>query len=621
VEPRHEEPGREPRAFREARAAEVGDLLVAYFSLEVGVDERLPIYAGGLGLLAGDHLKAAADLGVPLVGVGLLYRRGYFRQELDESGRQRELYEAREPHDLSLAREPATVPVELAGGSVEVAVWRADIAGVPLFLLDTDLPTNAGWARRITEVLYGGDRELRIAQEIVLGVGGVRALVALGRAPTVFHLNEGHAAFAAVERVRRLVEEGGLHFDEALAAVRRSTVFTTHTPVRAGNETFDVELVRRHLGPLVTRLGISWDAFAAIGRSAPEDDAFGLTPFALRLADARNAVSRLHGEVAREMWAHLWPDRPVDDIPIGHVTNGVHPRTWISSELAELLREVGVSLDTAPGKQRWKRARNLDLEALRRVRRHRKQALLEFVRDRAGDGAGALDVDVLTVGFARRFATYKRAGLLFSRPERLVPLLTDERRPLQVLVAGKAHPADEEGKALLARVVDFARSDRSGGRVVFLEDYDIPLARALVQGVDVWLNLPRRREEASGTSGMKAALNGALNLSILDGWWDEGYDPDIGWAIPATGAADPAAQDEADAAALFRLLEEKVLPAYYGSPGPGGGDRWLSRARAAIAHIGEHFTSHRMVAEYAHHYYLPAHSAQAATPRPVPEGR
>jgi starch phosphorylase len=370
--------------------------------------------------------------------------------------------------------------------------------------------------------------------------------------------------------------------------------------------------VRRHLGPLVTRLGISWDAFAATGRSAPEDDAFGLTPFALRLADARNAVSRLHGEVAREMWAHLWPDRPVDEIPIGHVTNGVHPCTWISGELAELLREVGVALDAAQGKQRWERARNLDLEALHRVRRCRKHALLELVRDRPGDGVGALDENALTLGFARRFATYKRAGLLFSRPERLVPLLTDEQRPLQVLVAGKAHPADEEGKALLARVVDFVHSDQSGGRVIFLEDYNIPLACALVQGVDVWLNLPRRREEASGTSGMKAALNGALNLSVLDGWWDEGYDPEIGWAIPGTGAADPAAQDEADAAALFRLLEEEVLPAYYGSPVPGGGDRWLSRARAAIAHIGERFTSHRMVAEYAHRYYLPAHRARTA---------
>jgi starch phosphorylase len=318
------------------------------------------------------------------------------------------------------------------------------------------------------------------------------------------------------------------------------------------------------------------------------------------------------------MWAHLWPDRPVGDIPIGHVTNGVHPRTWISGELAELLREVGVALDAAQGKQRWERARNLDLEALHRVRRHRKQVLLELVHDRAGDGVGALDEKALTLGFARRFATYKRAGLLFSRAERLRPLLTDEQRPLQVLVAGKAHPADEEGKALLARVVDFARSNRSAGRVVFLEDYDIPLARALVQGVDVWLNLPRRREEASGTSGMKAALNGALNLSVLDGWWDEGYDPDIGWAIPGTEAADPIVQDEADADALFRLLEEEVVAAYYSSLA-GGGEPWLSRARAAIAHIGERFTSHRMVAEYADHYYLPAHRAHAVARAPLPK--
>jgi starch phosphorylase len=559
------------------------DLLVAYFSLEFGVDERLPVYAGGLGVLAGDHLKAASDLEVPLVGVGLFYREGYFRQEVGADGRQAERYDERDPAGLGLEDTGVTVTVEVPAGPVDARAWRTNVGRVPLVLLDADGLSGA---------LYGGDREHRLGQELLLGLGGVRALRELGLAPTVFHLNEGHAAFTALERLRALVEDDGLPVEDALEAVRRATVFTTHTPVPAGNERFDVTLVRRHLEPLAERIGLGWDALVALGR-ADGDEAFGLTPFALRTAARRNGVSRLHGKVARGMWAGLWPARAAEDVPIGHVTNGVHPRTWLSEELAGLLAAQGVELDRGKG---WERAEGLDLDELAGVRRARKEALLSRV--------GALDADALTLGFARRFATYKRANLLLSDPERFAALLADADRPVQLLVAGKAHPADGGGKEIIEQVVAFARGELAGGRVVFLEGYDMALARALVQGVDVWVNVPRRLEEASGTSGMKAGLNGALNLSVADGWWDEGQEPETGWTIPGDGAAD---QDAADAAELYRLLEEEVVPAYY-----AGGDAWLRRARTAVARTGARFSSHRMVSEYLVDYYEPAHHDRTA---------
>jgi starch phosphorylase len=556
------------------------DLLVAYFSLEFGVDERLPVYAGGLGVLAGDHLKAASDLEVPLVGVGLFYREGYFRQEVGADGRQAERYDERDPAGLGLEDTGVTVTVEVPAGPVDARAWRTNVGRVPLVLLDADGLSGA---------LYGGDREHRLGQELLLGLGGVRALRELGLAPTVFHLNEGHAAFTALERLRALVEDDGLPVEDALEAVRRATVFTTHTPVPAGNERFDVTLVRRHLEPLAERIGLGWDALVALGR-ADGDEAFGLTPFALRTAARRNGVSRLHGKVARGMWAGLWPARAAEDVPIGHVTNGVHPRTWLSEELAGLLAAQGVELDRGEG---WERVEGLELQELARARRIRKEALL------AGLG-NALDPDALTLGFARRFATYKRANLLLSDPERFATLLADADRPVQLLVAGKAHPADGGGKGIIEQVVAFARGELAGGRVAFLEDYDMALARALVRGVDVWVNVPRRLEEASGTSGMKAGLNGALNLSVADGWWDEGQDPETGWTIPGDGAAD---QDAADAAELYRLLEEEVVPAYYAD-----GEAWLGRARTAIARTGARFSSHRMVSEYLTGYYEPAHA-------------
>jgi glycogen phosphorylase len=581
------------------------DLLVAYFSLEFGVDERLPIYAGGLGVLAGDHLKSASDLGLPFVGVGLFYRHGYFRQEVAD-GRQREQYALNAPAELGLAQTGSTVAVEIGEETIEAAVWRVDVGSVPLLLLDTDLPENPDWARALSDRLYGGDRETRIGQELVLGVGGIRALAALGFEPTVFHLNEGHAAFAALERMRVLDDDAGSSFEEALEAVRRSTVFTTHTPVPAGNEAFDGALARRKLEPLAERLGLAWETVAALGRSRPNDDGFGLTPLALRTAARCNAVSALHAEVARRMWGHLWPGRPVDDVPIGHVTNGVHARSWVSAELAEALLPAG--LDVAAREPDWARAGNLDLGELASIGRRLKGELLRLVAERTGT---KLNPEALTVGFARRFAAYKRADLLLGRPEELTALLSDGERPLQLVFAGKAHPDDAEGKGVLAKVAALAEEARD--RVVFLTDYDIALARTLVQGVDLWLNLPRRLEEASGTSGMKAALNGTPNLSVLDGWWAEGYTPEIGWAIPGEGAATQSEQDTADADELFRLLREEVLPRYYCSP-----EEWTAMGRAAIASVGSRFTSHRMVSEYEERFYAPAHLEALREPSRAP---
>jgi glycogen phosphorylase len=506
--------------------------LAAYFCLEFGLDEALPIYSGGLGVLAGDHLKAASDLGIPLVGVGLLYRDGYFRQRLDGSGRQVEDAQSFDPEGQGLIREGVTVEIELDGETIAAAVWRADVGQVPLYLLD---------AEGITDSLYGGDRDHRIRQELLVGVGGVRALAALGLEPTVFHMNEGHSAFLALERIRALVA-GGLSREEAVERVRSSTVFTTHTPVPAGNEVFETGLVRRYLGRLAGECGFGEDELLALGRNGDEDE-FGLTPLALRLSAYANGVSELHGEVARDMWGPL-------GVHIGHVTNGVHPGTWVAPELAD-------------GDDVW------------RVHTQCKARLME---------ATGLDPEALTIGFARRFATYKRAGLVFSDIERLLAL------PVQVIVAGKAHPADEAGKDVMQGIASLTNE-----RVVFLEDYNLGLARLLVQGCDVWLNTPRRPLEASGTSGMKAAMNGVLNLSVLDGWWAEGYEPDVGWAIAGE-------DDEADAEELYRLLESEVVPTFYENR-----ERWIEMMKASIERLSPRFSMHRVLIDYAERYYLAAH--------------
>jgi len=577
------------------------DLLVAYFSAEFGLDESLPIYSGGLGVLAGDYLKAASELGLPLVGIGLFYRRGYFRQRLDEHDRQIEHYPLTDTSRLPLELVPMAPVVELADDDgelvpVRLAVWRARVGRASLYLIDTYLEGNPDWA--VTDTLYGGDRANRLRQELVLGVGGVRVLRGLGLEPTVFHLNEGHSAFLQLERLRELVEEQGLSADEALERLRVSTVFTTHTPVPAGNEVFDPELLRPAVEGLVERCGLPWDDFVALGKVEPADAGFGLTPFALRTSQYANAVSELHGAVSREMWHGLWTERRVDQVPIISVTNGVHQRTWISGELEGLLG------DTDP---QFERARELTAPELWTAHNAGKERLLEFVASTRG--VRVLDPDVLTIGFARRFATYKRASLLFSDPARLAGLLADPKRPIQVLVAGKAHPADEDGKDVIQLVVDFARDPAAAGRVVFLEDYEMTLARRLVQGVDLWLNTPRRPFEASGTSGMKAALNGVLNCSILDGWWAEAYSPECGFAIETAADHDltEAEQDAADAQALYALLEDQVLPAYYERDDAGLPQRWIELMRESIAELGPRFGTARMASEYVERLYLPAH--------------
>ena len=544
------------------------DLHVAYFSMEFGLHERLPIYSGGLGVLAGDHLKAAAELGIPLTGVGLLYRGGYFRQGVDRDGRQTEDYQPVDPEGVGLVREPVTVTVELADDRIEAAVWRKDVGPtVSLYLLEVE------W---LTDSLYGGDREHRIRQELLLGVGGVRALAALGIEPTVFHLNEGHSAFLQIERLRALVESGA-DVEEALEHVRRTSVFTTHTPVPAGNEVFDEALVERYAGALADAAGLERERFLALGRYGDEPG-FGMTPLALRLSAFANGVSDLHGEVARGMWGELGHE-------IGHVTNGVHVGTWLDPALAELFRGVGIRPEAPPDEAGWDAVRDVPDEELWRV----KQA----ARARLGERTG-LDPDLLTIGFARRFATYKRAGLVFDEVDRLLSL------PVQIVVAGKAHPQDTAGKDVMRRIVELARDPRTRGRVVFLENYDMLLARALVRGCDVWLNTPTRPLEASGTSGMKAAVNGVLNLSVLDGWWAEGYAPEVGWAIDGVS-------DEADRAQLFRLLEEEVVPLWTDER-----ERWLRMMKESIARLAPRFSMHRAVLEYVDRYYLAAHAIAGA---------
>jgi starch phosphorylase len=536
-----------------------GDVLVAYFSMEFGLEARLPIYSGGLGVLAGDHLKAAAELGIPLVGVGLFYRGGYFTQGVSAEGRQTEAYHANDPEALGLHREPVDVEVELAGEIVRAAVWRHDVGSVPLYLLDVDL---------LTDALYGGDREHRIRQELLLGVGGVRALEALGISPSVYHVNEGHSAFLTIERARTMVEQG-VSTDEALERIRSSTVFTTHTPVPAGNEIFGDELVVRYVGGLAERAGISRERLLGLGRSNGSDG-FGLTPLALRLSAHANGVSELHGEVARDMWKEL--DRPIDAI-----TNGVHLGTWLAPELQTLLGEAGVRTDAPPGWANWPAAQNVDSSRLWEVHRSLKERLARHA---------GLDPELLTIGFARRFATYKRAGLVYSDLKRLLA------QPVQVVVAGKAHPQDAPGKDVMQKIIELSRG-AARGRVVFLEDYDIDLARMIIPGCDIWLNTPRRPHEASGTSGMKAAVNGVLNFSVLDGWWAEAYDPAYGWAIGGT-------TDDADAEQLYALLEQEIVPRFQAR------DAWLEMMKASIAELAPRFSMQRTVIEYAERYYVPA---------------
>ena len=595
---------------------------VGYFSMEFGIHESLGVYSGGLGVLAGDHCKAASDLGVPLVGVGLLYRSGYFRQTVDADGYQQHIYP-----DYDFARLPVqpvqapgggvlTVPIDLPGRIVQAAVWKAQVGLVPVLMLDTDIPLNDPADRPITGVLYVRGREMRLCQEIVLGVGGVRALSALGIHPAVWHMNEGHVAFLNLERVRERVREGdGLA--DALKAVARNTVFTTHTPVPAGNETFDKKLVRRYLEFWTREVGCDPDDALALGA---DNGNFNMTALAIRLSSSTNGVSKLHGQVSSAMWRHLFEGDK--EQPVGAITNGVHTESWVGPEMRAFYAQ-----HLAPRWEQhllepefWARVRQVSDPALWAAHRSQKERLIRFVRERVRTQSarhglspdelrqveGLLDPHALTIGFARRFATYKRAFLLMTDLDRLRALVSDAGRPVQFIFAGKAHPADREGQEVIRQLVLLTQREFRG-KLVFLEDYDIEMGRALVQGCDVWLNTPRRPQEASGTSGQKVPINGGVNVSILDGWWAEGFRGDNGWAI-GDGHLEPdtAAQDLADASSLYRALADEVVPRFFDRDEHGLPHRWIETMKASIESVVAPFSAHRMVRDYVLMSYLPA---------------
>jgi starch phosphorylase len=578
---------------------------VAYFSPEFGISEALPQYSGGLGVLAGDHLKASSDLGVPLIGIGLLYTEGYFRQRLDGDGWQQESVVEFDPRSLGLSDTGVEVGVDLAGDLVRAHVWRADVGRNPLYLLDTEVPGNSPDGVAVTDRLYGGDQHHRLRQEIVLGIGGVRALRALGLEPDVFHTNEGHAGFLALERIRELTSTG-LSFAAAVELVRAGGVFTTHTPVPAGIDRFPRELMDRYFTGFAAECGVSLDELLAIGQPpGGAEDEFNMAVMGLRLAGRSNGVAQLHGAVSRRMFRGLWPELGADEVPIGSITNGVHGRTWVSARVDALLtRVVGEDWPGADA-ERWARAGDTDPLEVWAALNDGRAELVRLARQRLG--ADVLDPRRLTIGFARRFATYKRATLLLSDADRLRALLHHPERPVQFVFAGKAHPADVPGKELIQRIEQFARQADVRDRFVFLADYDMSIARTMYQGCDVWLNTPRRPLEACGTSGMKAALNGALNCSILDGWWAECFDGTNGWAIEsAEDDPDLQRRDQREATNLFSLLEQDVTRAFYNRDPDGVPRRWIDLVSRGWTSLGPRITAARMVRDYTTTLYEPA---------------
>lgn len=602
---------------------------IAYFSTEFGLHETLPIYAGGLGVLSGDHLKEASDLGMPIIALGFLYTQGYFSQHITEDGWQEARYINLQFKDLPILPllddndNPVTISVELPGREVTARVWVIQVGRVPLFMLDTDVDGNSASDRQLSARLYSSDLDLRISQEILLGIGGVRALRVLGYNPSVWHLNEGHSAFLILERAREIVESGH-SLEEALANVRETSVFTTHTPVPAGNDEFPLWLVEKYFSHFWPQLNLDRDQFMDLARNQHSwGESFSMPILALRFSEYQNGVSELHGRVAREMWNFMWPESRAEDVPISHITNGVHTGTWLARRLRQLFDQyLGVEWrDRIDDPYIWENIERIPDEELWEVRRHLKRKLVLYMRHRArfqwksnevhpvqvvASGA-LLDPYALTIGFARRFATYKRANLILSDLERLLEIINRPNMPVQIIFAGKAHPADEPGKLLIQEVYRVVKRAEFGGQLVFLEDYDINLARYLVQGVDIWLNTPRRPNEASGTSGQKAALNGVLNFSVLDGWWCEGYNGRNGWAIGEDkDYEDPDLQDSIDANSLYDLLEHQIIPLYYSERSSDGlpGD-WIKRMKESMRTLIPQFSMRRMLKEYAERLYLP----------------
>lgn len=603
--------------------------VIAYFSTEFGLHETLPFYAGGLGVLSGDHLKESSDLGLPLVAVGFLYTEGYFKQRITQDGWQEALYTSLSFSELPVHpvldsnQEPLAINIELPGREVILRLWHVQVGLVPLFLLDSNVERNQPADKSLTARLYTSDMEPRISQEIILGVGGVRALRKLGYDPAVWHMNEGHSAFMVLERIREKFADG-LTFQEAAEEVRATTVFTTHTPVPAGHDEFPLWMIDKYFGNYWPQLGIERDEFIDLARhNHPWGEVFSMTILAIRLAERTNGVSELHGEVARKMWSFLWPDKSEQDIPIGHITNGIHTATWLARRLRLLFDTYFVPdwVEHVDDPEIWGGIERIPDAELWEVRIHLKRKLIDYMRERARSpwlqnrlhpvqviASGVLlDPYSLTIGFARRFATYKRADLILHDPERLLNLLNRPDRPIQIIFAGKAHPADDPGKRLIQEVYRIVKDARCGGRMVFLEDYDINLAGYLIQGVDIWLNTPRRPKEASGTSGQKAALNGVLNFSVLDGWWREGYNGRNGWAIGEDRTwENEQAEDAADAESLYRTLEQQIIPLYYERSADNLPYEWIGWVKESIASLAPQFSMRRMLKEYVQNAYVPS---------------
>jgi starch phosphorylase len=632
------------RADRTWGAANAGVLRprpVAYFSAEFGLHESLPIYSGGLGVLAGDHIKSASDLGIPLIGIGLFYGQGYFLQRLDPSGWQREEYLQTDvnqlPMQLAIGQngEPIVVKIETRGGSIRAKVWRVKVGRCDLLLLDSKVAGNAPEDLELTSRLYGGDRRTRIRQELLLGVGGFRALKAMGISPGVLHLNEGHSGFAVFEAIRDRMQEEGMDFDTAANLIPREVVFTTHTPVAAGHDRFNADLIEEHLGPLREELGISHQKLMGFGRerSADHQEQFCMTVLGLKLSRRANAVSSLHGEVSRAMWKNLFPGKLEDAVPIGHITNGVHVPSWLAPQMCRLYdRHLGVGWQNQSGAARtWEEIENVDDGELWETHLSLKSQLIDFVRRRAREQAErrgepqealhrlskSLSPDALTIGFARRFATYKRANLILADIQRLASMVNDPKRPVQFLFAGKAHPHDEPGKRVLRQIAEMMRDPKFAGKFVFIEDYDINVGRHLVQGVDVWLNNPRRPLEASGTSGQKVVLNGGLNFSVLDGWWAEAYDGLNGFAIGnGRTHANMDVHDTRDGEELYRVLRDELIPLYYQRDKDGLPRGWITRMKRTIRTLGWRFSADRMVMDYTGKCYVPAAGGTSSEIKP-----